>query len=86
MLRNLRSTVVGAVLVSFLLAGVAFAQPSDRDDKCERRVRKAEARLDQAIRRHGEGSRQARQRREQLEQARRSCHRDRDRDHDSDRR
>jgi hypothetical protein len=55
----------------------------DRDDRCERQVRKAELNLEKAVRRHGEHSRQAEQRRHQLEEARERCHHgDHDRDHD----
>lgn len=80
------------MLLTFgLLLGVCKpAQAVDRDDRCERQVRKAEVNLQNAIRRHGEHSRQAESRRHQLEEARERCHhgdhdRDHDRDHDHDR-
>lgn len=86
--------LVQKVLLSLLLglslvAGVSVpAQARDRDDRCEQKVRKAEANYNKAVRKHGEGSKQARKKREQLEQARAYCrgYADRDRDHDHDRR
>ena len=44
-------------------------------DNCDRRIRKAEDQLQQAVRRHGEHSRQAENKRRDLERARASCHR-----------
>jgi hypothetical protein len=80
-----RHGILAAVLAAFfLLAGAAPTQALDRDDKCERRVQKAEANLQRAIRRHGEHSRQAEQKRRQLEETRERCHHDHDRDHDRD--
>ncbi len=69
-----------------LLGSVAPSQARDRDDRCGQRVRKAEQNYDKAVRKHGEHSRQAEQRRRQVEQARANCneHRDHDRDHDHD--
>ena len=72
-----------------LMAGFAVpAQARDRDDRCEQKVRKAEANYDKAVRKHGEHSKQARKKREQLEKAKAYCrgYADRDRDHDRDRR
>jgi len=75
--------VLAIILAAFFLFGSALpARALDRDDKCERRVHRAEENLERAIRRHGEHSRQAEQRRHQLEEARERCHRDHDRDHD----
>jgi hypothetical protein len=75
--------IPAAILAAFFLLGSAVpTRALDRDDKCERQVHKAEANLQKAIRRHGEHSRQAEQRRHQLEEARERCHHDHDRDHD----
>ncbi len=52
----------------------------DRDRKCEQKIRKAEAKLQDAIRKHGERSRQAEKRRHDLEEARERCHRGGDHD------
>ena len=75
--------------VSLLAAGALPAQ-ADRDDReehCRRNVQKAEERLERAVRKHGERSRQADDRRHQLEEVRERCHmRGDDRDHDRDRR
>ncbi len=79
-----KSRVLAAILAAVLLFGSAApARAFDRDDdKCHRRVEQAERNLQKAIRRHGEHSRQAEQRRHQLEEARERCRHDRDRDHD----
>jgi len=80
-------TVLGALLCVSLLTGGAIPASADRDDRCRRDIRKAEQNLDKAVRKHGERSRQAEQRRHQLEEVRERCHmrdRDHDRDHDHD--
>ncbi|HYL12578.1 MAG TPA: hypothetical protein VEV41_06065 [Terriglobales bacterium] len=83
-------TTLCAMLGASLLAGAAIpAAHADRDDKCRRDIRKAEENLEKAIRKHGERSKRADQRRHQLEEIRERCHmrdRDHDRDHDRDRR
>jgi ribulose kinase len=80
-------TMLCAMLGASLLAGVATPARADRDDKCRRDIRKAEQNLEKAVRKHGERSRQAEQRRRQLEEVRERCHwRDHDRDHDHDHR
>ena len=67
---------------------VGSSLPARADERCERRIHQAEDKLRDAIQRHGEGSRQAHKRREQLEEAKRSCpdHHDGDRhdDHHDD--
>jgi hypothetical protein len=86
----LRRTGTAVLLTLFLLMGsLVPAQARDRDDKCEQRVRKAEVSLQKAERKHGANSRQAQNRRRELEEARERCrHREHsgDRDHDHDRR
>jgi len=76
--------ILCAMLGASLLIGVATPAHADRDDKCRRDVHKAEENLEKAVRKHGERSRQAEQRRHQLEEVRERC-RMRDRDHDHDR-
>ena len=79
MLTKARTVIAGLVILSFL-GGTVPARALDRDnDKCEDRVRKAEAKLHDAERKHGEHSRQAEKRRHDLEEARERCHH---RDHD----
>jgi hypothetical protein len=73
-----------AVLALTFLASTLPAHARDRDDKCHRQIQKAEQNLDNAVRKHGERSRQAEKRRQQLEQARQRCHME-DHDHDHDR-
>lgn len=66
-----------AALGGFLLfAGASNAQARDRDD-CYRRTQKAEWKLNEAIEHHGYYSRQAKNRRHQLRDARERCWRER---------
>jgi hypothetical protein len=86
--RSGKALLLGLALSGFLLVGgmaPARAAAPDRDDKCERQIRKADENWRKQIRRHGERSRQAEKARRQLEEARERCHRGRDRDHDRDR-
>ncbi|HWX55702.1 MAG TPA: hypothetical protein VN176_14030 [Verrucomicrobiae bacterium] len=84
--RKFWTTGVFAVLLAGLLTfgWTTPVQALDRDhnEKCEKRVHKAEEQLEKAVHRHGEHSRQAEQKRHQLEEAREKCHHDGDRDHD----
>ena len=64
--------------VAVLLAGTLLTVPSvqaqqRRGNKCGQRMRQAEQRLQQAIRKHGPRSKQARERRRQLDLARERC-------------
>ena len=82
-----KQRVLATVLAAFFVLGSAVpSQAWDRDDKCRRRIERAEYNLQKAIRRHGERSRQAEQRRRELHEARERCRFDRDHDHDHDRR
>ncbi len=77
-----KSGILAAILAAFFVFGSAMpSRAVDRDDKCERRVHQAEENLDRAIRKHGEHSRQAEQRRRELREVRERCHWDRDHDH-----
>lgn len=81
----LKIKVAAAALIAFaLIAGTVPVRGDDRDEKCERRIHKAEENLEKAVHKHGEHSRQAEQRRHDLEEAREHCHHDHDRDHDHD--
>ena len=78
-------TILLAALFGVLLL-VGAAAPTlagDRDDKCRERVHKAEMKLRREIERHGEHSRQAEKRRNELERARERCGGGHDRDHDN---
>lgn len=81
-------TLIAALVVFAFLGGAVPTQAFDRDHdrKCEQRIRNAENKLQQAIRKHGERSRQAQNRRRDLEEARERCRREHDRDHDHDHR
>jgi len=88
MLQKGKVVISAIVLVMFLASTVpvrALVRDRDDDRKCEQRIHKAEDKLQNAIRKHGEHSRQAEQRRHELEEARERCHHgDHDRDHDHD--
>jgi len=82
------SKVFAALITVCMILGssgalLAIDRDHDRDRKCEEKIHKAEDNLQKAIRKHGEHSRQAKQKRHQLEEARERCH-DRDHDHDHD--
>jgi len=68
-----RIGVLTIFLSGFLLIG--SVAPVQAYDKCEHRIRKAELKLERAIRRHGVHSIQAERQREQLERVRERCHR-----------
>ena len=61
---------LGATLAGLFLAGSALPARAD----CAKDIRKAEANLDKAVRKYGEHSPQAEQRRRELEEVRRRCH------------
>jgi hypothetical protein len=63
-----------ATLGVAMLAGVPTLAHADRDDRCRRDVEKAEHNLAKEVRKHGEHSRQAEERRRQLEAVRARCH------------
>lgn len=71
----IRRTGMAVMLgASLLLGGVVATQAQpDRHDRCERRIRRAEANLDRAIARHGANSRQAERRRRELAEVRAQC-------------
>ena len=74
------------ILSASLVIGIAIPALADQDDRCRRDIHRAEQNLDKAARKHGEHSRQAEDRRRQLEETRERCHmRGEDRDHHDDR-
>ena len=60
---------------------VGSSLPARADDKCDRDIHKAEAKLQDAIAKHGEHSPQAEKRRRELDDVRHRCGRDLDHDH-----
>jgi hypothetical protein len=82
-----RMTCLVAVFsaVLFLIAGVTPLSAGDRDGKCAKRIARAEAQLHEAVEHHGEHSRQAEKKRDELHRAREACHDFHDRDFDRDR-
>jgi len=69
MIRKSMAVLIGA----FLLVASATPMLARNYDHCDKRIRKAELRLDKAIRKHGANSRQAAARRRQLDQAHAYC-------------
>ncbi len=79
-----KTTLISLVLSGCLLGGLVPLKADQRSD-CEKRIHKAEQKLDKEIRKHGEHSHQAEKSRHDLEKARERCRDfDRDRDHDRD--
>ena len=94
--RSAVTTVILGVLSSAMLLGVPRAFADDHRD-CQRRVERAESRVDAAVRKHGPTSHEAEERRRDLNAERERCwqryhgwwsvrdqrwHTDRDWDHD----
>lgn len=81
--KMLGKSLLGATLGASLLIAVSTPAHADRDDRCRRDIHKAEEKLEKAVRKHGEHSSQAEERRRQLEEVRSRCHWT---DHDHDQR
>ena len=88
-----KTTLTSLILGSCLFGGTVSLQADHRSD-CEKNIQKAEDKLYKEIRKHGEYSRQAENKRRDLDQAREGCRdvarqryygRDRDRYNDRDR-
>ena len=84
MTRTLKTLGIALLSIAGLVASSTPAR-ADQHERCERRIHKAEEKLRIARERHGENSRQAHRRHEELEQVRRECGRDHDHDRDHDR-
>lgn len=85
MTRTIRILAVALLTIVGLVGTSLPARADDRDERrarCERRIRAAQDRLHDAIQRHGENSRQAHKRHEQLEQERHNCPDYREEHHD----
>jgi phosphoenolpyruvate-protein kinase (PTS system EI component) len=75
-LQSLKNLAVSAVMTTALGAAMLVTVPQSYADdhaKCQRQIEKEEAKLDQAIRKHGGHSRQAEQRRRDLNAERERC-------------
>jgi len=75
-LQRLKGLAVTAVVTMALGTATLVTVPQSYADdhaKCQRQIERAESRLDQAIRKHGERSRQADQRRRDLNAERERC-------------
>ena len=66
-------TLATALSGALLFAGAPSARADDDHEKCQHRIEKAEARLNEAIRHHGERSSQAESRRRDLNAERERC-------------
>jgi hypothetical protein len=90
MTRSIRIFCVALLTIVGLVGSSLPLRAEDRDDhraQCEKRIHEAEDKLRDAVQRHGEDSKQAHKRREQLEQVKRDCpdmehHENHDHDHD----
>ena len=95
------SAVVTAALGGAMLANAPRLYADDDHGDCQRKVERAEGKVDQAVRKHGEGSHEAEERRRDLNAERERCweryhgwwdarerrwHSDRDWDYDRDHR
>ena len=69
----LRKTTLTSLLLGSCLFGGVVSLQADRRSDCEKHIQKAEDNLYKEIRKHGEHSRQAENRRLELEQARYGC-------------
>ena len=87
MTRMIRILCVALLTIIGLVGSSLPVRAEDRDDRhnaCERQIHQAEDKLRDAIQRHGEDSRQAHKRREQLEEVKRRCDDHHDKDHHDD--
>jgi hypothetical protein len=86
MTRMIRILCVGLLtLVGLVSSSLPVRADDDKHARCEKRIEEAQAKLQDAIQKHGEDSKEARKRRDELEQVKRDCpdmdHHD-DHDHD----
>jgi hypothetical protein len=65
--------VIAALMIAGFFGSVIPTTQAFAESRCERRIHEAEAKLQDAIARHGEHSRQAEKRRHDLEETRRHC-------------
>jgi hypothetical protein len=75
-LQRLRSIALTAAMATALSTGMLVAVPqlqAEDHAQCQRHIEHAEAKLDEAIRKHGERSHQAEQRRHDLNAERERC-------------
>ncbi len=73
-----------ALLTIVGLVGSSVPVRAEDRDACERQIHQAEDKLRDAIQRHGEDSKQARKRRDQLEDVKHRCGDPHDKDHHDD--
>jgi hypothetical protein len=66
-------TITSVVALSFVMFIATPSIHADNRDKCKHAIEKAEANLDKAVRDHGEHSRQAEDRRRDLNAERQRC-------------
>lgn len=74
MLRNFKKSIVVAVAACGLaLATVPMNLYADDHGDCERRIERAQAKLDEAVQKHGDRSHEADERRQRLNAERERC-------------
>jgi hypothetical protein len=84
MTRMIRMLCIALLTIIGLVGSSLPVRAEDRHDACERQIHQAEDKLRDAIQRHGEDSKQAHKRREQLEEVKRRCDDHHDKDHHDD--
>ena len=75
-LQRIRKLAITAVMTTALGTAMLATAPqlfADEHGKCQRQIERAESKLDEAIRKHGERSHQADQRRRDLNAERERC-------------
>jgi hypothetical protein len=76
MTRTIRILAVALLTIVGLVGTSLPARADDRDERrarCEQRIHAAQDKVRDAVQRHGEDSKQARKRREELEEQKRNC-------------
>ena len=73
-LGKIKIVTAALIVFTFLASATPASAFAHRDrDRCEQRIRRAEDNLRRAERRHGDHSRQAQQKRRELQEARSRC-------------
>ena len=72
-LGKIRMATAALIVFTFLGSALPASAFDHRDRQCEQRIRRAEDNLRRAERRHGDHSRQAQQKRRELQEVRERC-------------
>ena len=73
-MQTIRTLFAALVIAGFVgMAIPTQLSAATTEDRCERRIHDAQRKLDEAVHKHGEHSRQAEKRRHELEETRAHC-------------